>query len=307
MLGPTPRARVLRQHIPSLLLPSAYSLRACIRKQVQNQALDALDNNSSGSSNSGSGGGGSGGSSGGSRSGSGGSRGRTPPQSASEKSRINEADLREAIRLADSTGDTGTAWGNKVTLGKALFNSGRSADATRVLEEYVSTVEESISKGGVEPGGTVTGGRERDPYKMGRVVDGQFCLAFLHLSAGVAGSVMGSSGGPRNKSATNRGREHYTSACAKEARLPGWVLNHQNGQFKEFCQMILATLPLSATTQQTISAGVLGGQRGVLECHGCGGVNHGGLKMCGGCKKAAYCSTECQKRAWKTHKAVCKK
>jgi hypothetical protein len=54
--------------------------------------------------------------------------------------------LREAIRLAEAAGDTGTAWGNKVTLGKAYVNSGRLEEAARVLEEYVGTVEESISQ-----------------------------------------------------------------------------------------------------------------------------------------------------------------
>ena len=30
------------------------------------------------------------------------------------------------------------------------------------------------------------------------------------------------------------------------------------------------------------------------------------LRMCLGCKQAWYCSPECQKRAWKSHKTACK-
>ena len=31
-----------------------------------------------------------------------------------------------------------------------------------------------------------------------------------------------------------------------------------------------------------------------------------GLKQCVGCKQVRYCSAECQKSAWKTHKAWCR-
>ncbi|KAJ7766922.1 hypothetical protein B0H14DRAFT_2633175 [Mycena olivaceomarginata] len=31
------------------------------------------------------------------------------------------------------------------------------------------------------------------------------------------------------------------------------------------------------------------------------------LRVCGGCRNQKYCSTECQKLAWKEHKVVCKK
>ncbi|KAJ7088530.1 hypothetical protein B0H15DRAFT_800980 [Mycena belliarum] len=31
------------------------------------------------------------------------------------------------------------------------------------------------------------------------------------------------------------------------------------------------------------------------------------LRVCGGCRNQKYCSTECQKHAWKKHKVVCKK
>lgn len=46
----------------------------------------------------------------------------------------------------------------------------------------------------------------------------------------------------------------------------------------------------------------------LIECYGCGVTQHQGLKLCSGCKKAAYCSVDCQTRHWKqSHKAVCKK
>ncbi|KAJ8539019.1 hypothetical protein ON010_g12852 [Phytophthora cinnamomi] len=52
----------------------------------------------------------------------------------------------------------------------------------------------------------------------------------------------------------------------------------------------------------------------VLDCCGrCGAVQRftpdnpeGKLMTCGGCRSVAYCSRECQKKAWKKHKADCK-
>jgi predicted nicotinamide N-methyase len=52
----------------------------------------------------------------------------------------------------------------------------------------------------------------------------------------------------------------------------------------------------------------------VLDCCGrCGAVQRftpdnpeGKLMTCGGCKSVAYCSRECQKKAWKKHKPECK-
>jgi len=43
---------------------------------------------------------------------------------------------------------------------------------------------------------------------------------------------------------------------------------------------------------------------GAPECSSCGKAS-GALKRCSRCKSAAYCSVECQKRAWRQHKLVC--
>eukprot|EP01038_Epipyxis_sp_PR26KG_P015587 gene15587-21054_t len=44
-------------------------------------------------------------------------------------------------------------------------------------------------------------------------------------------------------------------------------------------------------------------------CGGCGlfETQHGDYKMCGNCRVEYYCSPECQKKAWKTHKLLCGK
>ena len=41
-----------------------------------------------------------------------------------------------------------------------------------------------------------------------------------------------------------------------------------------------------------------------LKCANCNMV--GNFKKCSGCKKVHYCSAECQKTHWKTHKPECK-
>ncbi len=43
----------------------------------------------------------------------------------------------------------------------------------------------------------------------------------------------------------------------------------------------------------------------VTPCQGPDCINHG-TDVCGKCKISYYCSRECQKRHWKTHKLVCK-
>ena len=43
------------------------------------------------------------------------------------------------------------------------------------------------------------------------------------------------------------------------------------------------------------------------RCQKCGGPGKPNLLVCGGCKGASYCSTDCQKADWKTHKGTCRK
>ena len=40
----------------------------------------------------------------------------------------------------------------------------------------------------------------------------------------------------------------------------------------------------------------------IVACQFCG---KDGIHRCGGCKKTFFCSTRCQKKCWKEHKAVC--
>ena len=43
------------------------------------------------------------------------------------------------------------------------------------------------------------------------------------------------------------------------------------------------------------------------RCQKCGGLGKPKLLVCGDCKGVSYCSTECQKADWKTHKGTCRK
>ena len=49
--------------------------------------------------------------------------------------------------------------------------------------------------------------------------------------------------------------------------------------------------------------------RGIKICACCQGNlpdDDNRHKLCGGCKKARYCNSECQRKHWRDHKAVCK-
>ncbi|TFY76972.1 hypothetical protein EWM64_g7038, partial [Hericium alpestre] len=49
-------------------------------------------------------------------------------------------------------------------------------------------------------------------------------------------------------------------------------------------------------------------QRGMRLCDQCGAVEQPGVKqfrLCGGCMTTNYCSPECQKAHWPSHKAIC--
>ena len=43
------------------------------------------------------------------------------------------------------------------------------------------------------------------------------------------------------------------------------------------------------------------------KCQKCGGPGKPKLLVCGRCKDASYCSADCQKLDWKTHKGTCRK
>ena len=55
------------------------------------------------------------------------------------------------------------------------------------------------------------------------------------------------------------------------------------------------------------SAGVAAASPSNLEkrCQKCGGMGKPKLLLCSGCKVTNYCSTDCQKVDWKTHKGMC--
>ena len=43
------------------------------------------------------------------------------------------------------------------------------------------------------------------------------------------------------------------------------------------------------------------------RCRKCGGLGKPKLLFCGACKGVSYCSADCQKADWKTHKVTCRK
>jgi hypothetical protein len=40
-------------------------------------------------------------------------------------------------------------------------------------------------------------------------------------------------------------------------------------------------------------------------CDACGAMPAAALKKCGRCRAARYCGADCQRAAWRTHKAAC--
>ncbi|KAI0737889.1 hypothetical protein C8Q80DRAFT_1242498 [Daedaleopsis nitida] len=72
-------------------------------------------------------------------------------------------------------------------------------------------------------------------------------------------------------------------------------------------------MPLRPTVTRSAGEPVAGGNVSLRQCHHCGynpgsdpGTQERRLRRCAGCMQAWYCSTQCQKAAWKAHKAECK-
>lgn len=82
-----------------------------------------------------------------------------------------------------------------------------------------------------------------------------------------------------------------------------------NDAVVSFCQQTAGWPPDRAVpklrpsaAQLATAAAVIGG--GAQQCDECGATC--ALQRCAKCKVAGYCGSECQKRAWPTHKPICK-
>lgn len=213
---------------------------------------------------------------------------------------------------------SGLAWSFSASTAKNLVQVGRVAEALELFEEEVDAAYAALRDypdGGSAGESPVTGGRERDPHKLAKVIECEYHAAYFLLEAGsqpdrpsaFGGAAAAASGKPRDL--VRRGRARYASAAAREQALSENALPAIPGEYKAMCQAALSKLPATEKTQAAINAGAASERgSGLLECHGCGGLPaNGGLKACSGCKEAAYCSQSCQKAHWNIHKPACKK
>lgn len=222
---------------------------------------------------------------------------------------------------------TGLEWSWKSCAGKALLALGRGVEAFAFFEELVETAEEALSyyplsdeKEGLRSGtvrckmSPMTGGRERDPHKLAKVVECEYGIASLLLEAYHAqkqGLTLEHDLPGKPSELLDRGRARYESAVACEASLPKEAVVTISGTWKIACQSVLILLPATKKNQAAMNAESRAGGEGtggssVLECHTCGRVDHDGLKTSSACKSAAYCSIKCQKTGWPSHKAACR-
>ena len=223
-------------------------------------------------------------------------------------------DCLEATRLALAKGDEGLAWSFGESKGKAFRCNGKLVEALSAFESVADATDSALrvsAAGGV----SLLGGRELDPYRYAKAIEAEYNAAQLLLEGGTSdGSSLGTWGclplsvGSK-KEMIRRGRDRYSSAAEKEAKLPDDALQAMNSNSKLMCQLMLSKLPLTTKTQAAINAGsAASGRSSFLECSGCGTTEHKGLKLCSACKSAAYCNSGCQRKHWKSgHREECKK
>lgn len=239
-----------------------------------------------------------------------------------------------AYALATQSSDcTGLAWSFAGHAGDVLFSAGLSAKALLLFEESADGAYSALQNfpvrigedgdGSVEDGPVCpkTGGRERDPRKLSKVVEFEFGAAAILLGSYLktipqglgpsVGQLFAQQPVPGTpKSLLRRGLSRYKSAIRREANLPKAALRCPSGEYKVTCQHMLSILPMTKRSQGAINAGGVtesGSTRSFVECHGCGSLEHGGLRSCSGCLNASYCSKTCQTSHWKEHRVACRK
>ena len=199
-----------------------------------------------------------------------------------------------AIKLAEEKGDMGMVWTFYDAAAKAMLALGRDKECLVMREKYITIADAALAFVGVTSKDyySGTGGREKDPHKLAKIVACQYDLATYYFTKSLE------KGGttPEGRGLGTKGREHYIAAGIKEEKLPLEILDNI-AHAKTMCQAALAALPLqSKKTRALINP----------NCYICDTINAG--FNCSQCMKVAYCSKECQKKHWKNgHKLECVK
>ncbi|KAG2013101.1 hypothetical protein CC2G_010040 [Coprinopsis cinerea AmutBmut pab1-1] len=110
----------------------------------------------------------------------------------------------------------------------------------------------------------------------------------------------------------------WVTRMALASPFPASMLGRELGEFREALrkggpgelervgERPSASAP--AVSQSTSATKTSVKKNGLADkCSSCGGPGKPKLSVCSGCKKAVYCSRECQAKEWKKHKAVCSK